>query len=49
MSNLLNNDYKLIMSEFYETMDNVLMFEWCKGNKELSSKVLNLILKKQKV
>lgn len=45
MSNSLNNDYKLIMSEFYETMDNVLMFEWCKGNKELSSQVLNLILR----
>lgn len=45
MSNLLNNDYKLIMSEFYETMDSVLMFEWCKGNNELSSKVLELILR----
>lgn len=45
MSNLLNNDYKLIMSEFYETMDSVLMFEWCKGNNELSSKVLDLILR----
>ncbi len=44
MSNSLKKDYKYIMAEFYETMYNVLPYEWSTSNEEFSKEVLNLLL-----
>lgn len=44
MSNSLKKDYKYIMAEFYETMYNVLPYEWSTSNEQFSKEVLNLVL-----